>query len=33
MTDGSVRFISENISNLIFIALGSRGKGDIIGEF
>ncbi|QDT54579.1 Type II secretion system protein G precursor [Caulifigura coniformis] len=33
MTDGSVRFLSENISNIVFIALGSRGKGDIVGEF
>ncbi|HVJ84459.1 MAG TPA: DUF1559 domain-containing protein [Caulifigura sp.] len=33
MTDGAVRFVSENISNILFIALGSRGAGDLNGEF
>ncbi len=33
MTDGAVRFVSENISNILFIALGSRGAGDLTGEF
>jgi prepilin-type N-terminal cleavage/methylation domain-containing protein len=33
MTDGSVRFVSENISNLVFVALGSRSGGEVPGEF
>jgi prepilin-type N-terminal cleavage/methylation domain-containing protein len=33
MTDGSVRYISENISTVVFIGLGSRGKGEVLGEF
>jgi prepilin-type N-terminal cleavage/methylation domain-containing protein len=33
MADGSVRFISENIANSIFIGLGSRANAEILGEF
>jgi hypothetical protein len=33
MTDGSVRYISENISTVLFVGLGSRGKGEVLGEF
>jgi prepilin-type processing-associated H-X9-DG protein len=31
--DGSVHFISENISNVIHVALGSRKGGEVVGEF
>jgi prepilin-type N-terminal cleavage/methylation domain-containing protein len=33
MGDGSVRFISENISNLVFVAIGSRANSEVNGEF
>lgn len=33
MADGSVRFISENLSGQVIVALGTRGNGDIVGEF
>ncbi|MGD9853611.1 MAG: DUF1559 domain-containing protein [Planctomycetaceae bacterium] len=33
LTDGSVRFISENISNIIHVGLGSRAGGEVLGEF
>lgn len=33
MGDGAVRFISENISGTTLIALVTRNKGDIVGEF
>jgi prepilin-type N-terminal cleavage/methylation domain-containing protein/prepilin-type processing-associated H-X9-DG protein len=33
MTDGSVRFVSENINLLIWQALGTRGGKEVIGEF
>ncbi len=33
LADGSVRFISENLSNLVFIGLGSRMGGEVPGEF
>jgi prepilin-type N-terminal cleavage/methylation domain-containing protein/prepilin-type processing-associated H-X9-DG protein len=33
MTDGSVRFISEDISNIVHVALGSRAGGEVVGEF
>jgi len=33
MCDGSVRFISESISQDIYRALGSRAGGEVIGEF
>lgn len=31
--DGSVHFLSENISNQVYVALGSRANGEVIGEF
>ncbi|MDB5334730.1 MAG: hypothetical protein JWN70_349 [Planctomycetaceae bacterium] len=31
--DGGVRFISDNISSVTFQALGTRGLGEVIGEF
>lgn len=33
MCDGSVRFVSENISQAIFAALVTRKKGEIVGDF
>ncbi len=33
MGDGAVRFIGENISGQTLVALGTRGRGDIVGEF
>ena len=33
MTDGAVRFLSENISSIVFVTLGSRANSDIAGEF
>jgi prepilin-type N-terminal cleavage/methylation domain-containing protein len=33
LSDGSGRFISENISNEIWRAMGSRGDGEVVGEF
>ena len=33
MGDGAVRFLSENISGVTLIALATRGKSDIVGEF
>ncbi len=33
MADGSVRFISENLDLLTWQLLGSRGDGEIIGEY
>lgn len=33
MADGSVRFVSENVNIITFNALGSRDKGEIVGEF
>lgn len=33
LMDGSVRFISENIDMKTYKALGSRGLGEIVGEF
>jgi prepilin-type N-terminal cleavage/methylation domain-containing protein len=33
MADGAVRFLSENISNLVFVSLGSRANSEPIGEF
>ncbi|MBX3436501.1 MAG: DUF1559 domain-containing protein [Planctomycetaceae bacterium] len=33
LCDGSVRFISENISNIIHVGLGSRAGGEVLGEF
>jgi hypothetical protein len=33
LVDGSVRFISENISQTILDATGTRGGGEVIGEF
>jgi prepilin-type N-terminal cleavage/methylation domain-containing protein len=33
LSDGSARFISENIDLRILKALGTRGKGEVIGEF
>jgi prepilin-type N-terminal cleavage/methylation domain-containing protein len=32
MADGAVRFISENINIVTFNAMGSRDKGEIVGE-
>lgn len=32
LCDGSVRFISENISDITLKSLASRGKGDLVGE-
>jgi len=31
--DGSVRFISENLDMTVYRALGSRGGGEVVGEF
>ena len=33
LADGSVRFLSDNIDNVIFRAIGTRNNGEIIGEF
>jgi prepilin-type N-terminal cleavage/methylation domain-containing protein len=33
LVDGSVRFLSENISSQVFNALGTRAGGEVIGEF
>ncbi|MBX3437309.1 MAG: DUF1559 domain-containing protein [Planctomycetaceae bacterium] len=33
LSDGSARFISENISNDLYIGLGSIGGGEVLGEF
>ena len=33
LTDGSVRFISENIDLGVYRALGTRGGGEVVGEF
>lgn len=33
MGDGSVRFLSENISQTIYNGLGSRNGGEVLGEF
>lgn len=33
MGDGAVRFVSNNISNVIFNALGTRAGGETIGDF
>ena len=31
--DVSVRFLSENMSNLVFIALCTEAGGEVVGEF
>ena len=33
LADGSVRFISENIDIILFNRLGTKGAGEVIGEF
>jgi prepilin-type N-terminal cleavage/methylation domain-containing protein/prepilin-type processing-associated H-X9-DG protein len=33
MTDGSVRFISQNLDGLVYSALGSRNGGETVGDF
>jgi type II secretory pathway pseudopilin PulG len=33
LVDGSVRFLSENISAIVFNALGTRAGSEVIGEF
>jgi prepilin-type N-terminal cleavage/methylation domain-containing protein len=33
MTDGSVRFLSENLSGLVFCALASRAGNEVFGDF
>ena len=33
LCDGSVRFISENISGLTWVALGTPRSGEVVGEF
>ena len=33
MGDGSVRFLSENVSTVIVNRLGSIGDGQVLGEF
>ncbi|HVJ86243.1 MAG TPA: DUF1559 domain-containing protein [Caulifigura sp.] len=33
MADGAVRFVSQNISSSTLQALGSRGNGEVVGEF
>jgi len=33
MADGSVRFLNENMNGSTLQALGSRGKGDLVGEY
>ena len=33
MADGSVRFVSENISQMILDATGTRAGGEVFGEF
>lgn len=32
LTDGSVRFLSENLSNEIYQALGTRAGGEVVGD-
>jgi len=33
LADGSVRFLSENVSNVIFANLGTHQGGQVLGEF
>ncbi len=33
LADGSVRFLSENLNNLVFIALCTESGGEVVGEF
>ena len=33
MADGSVRFVSENVSIIVFNAAGSKDKNEMVGEF
>ncbi|MBW3538916.1 MAG: DUF1559 domain-containing protein [Planctomycetes bacterium] len=33
LADGSARFLSDNMSNLVFIALCTRAGGEVVGEF
>ena len=33
LSDGSVRFLSDNMSNLVFIALCTEAGGEVVGEF
>ena len=33
LSDGSVRFLSDNMSNLVFIALCTRAGNEVVGEF
>ena len=33
MADGSIRFVSENIDTVLFQNLGTKGGGEVIGEF
>lgn len=33
MADGSVRFVSENVSIIVFNAAGSKDKNELVGEF
>jgi len=33
MSDGAVRFLSENLAHVVRMALATRGKGDIVGQF
>jgi len=33
LCDGSVRFLSENISSIVFNSLGTRAGGEVVGEF
>ena len=33
LADGSARFVSENIDQVVFNGLGTRSTGEIVGEF
>ena len=33
MTDGAVKFVSQNIDYLTWVAVGTRNGNEVIGEF